>query len=64
MLRPLPPFRMRPLRKHQTPKIIGIGLEKLDAPISVKPARRPVKVQRLTPAGRLKVLGRASEARA
>jgi hypothetical protein len=64
MLRPLPPFRMRPLRKQQTPKIIGLGLEKLDTPISVKPARRPVKVQRLAPAGRLKVLGRTSEARA
>jgi hypothetical protein len=61
MMRPLPPFRLRPLRQASVPKASKSDfLEILDdaEPVSIKGTRRPIKFVRTAPATRLRVLGR------
>jgi hypothetical protein len=61
MLRPLPPFRVRPLKKASVRKSPGsdLALESADEVlVSIKALRRPLKLHRPAPEQRLKVLGR------
>jgi hypothetical protein len=61
MLRPLPPFRVRPLKKASVRKSPGadLALEAADEVlVSIKALRRPLKLVRAAPEQRLKVLGR------
>lgn len=62
MLRPLPPFRVRPLKKSSVRKSPAADLA-LDAAdevlVSIKALRRPLKLLRPAPESRLRVLGRS-----
>jgi hypothetical protein len=61
MMRPLPPFRLRPLRQSSAPKVSKADFpEDVDdgEPVSIKGIRRPIRVVRAAPATRLRVLGR------
>lgn len=60
MRRPLPPFRVRPLRPAIIRKSIDAELAKELADehtVSIKGVRRPLKLARTAPAYRLRVLG-------
>jgi hypothetical protein len=61
MLRPLPPFRVRPLKKTSIRKSPGFDLayECEEMLVSIKALRRPLKHLRPAPESRLKVLGRS-----
>ena len=64
MLRPLPPFRVRPLRKATIRKASTTDefRDLADGePVSIKGLRRSLKLARPAPASRLRVLGRASQ---
>jgi hypothetical protein len=62
MLRPLPPFRVRPLKKAAVRKALPAGiladLSDDDLLVSIKGFRRPLKHLRPAVAARLKVLSR------
>jgi hypothetical protein len=61
MLRPLPPFRVRPLKKVSVRKSPGpdLALECAEEVlVSIKALRRPLKLLRPAAESRLKVLGR------
>jgi hypothetical protein len=64
MLRPLPPFRVRPLTKPVVRKAPGsvfvCELTDEEPVISIKGVRRPLKLARPLAASRLKVLGRGA----
>ncbi|MFA5951072.1 MAG: hypothetical protein WC807_12395 [Hyphomicrobium sp.] len=60
MVRPLPPFRMRPLRKPVRAKITPIE-RFVEEIVTMKPARRSMRTMRLAPAGSLRVLVRQAE---
>jgi hypothetical protein len=63
MLRPLPPFRVRPLKKVSIRKspVASTAAEGSDeVTVSIKALRRPVKTVRHIPDSRLKVLGRGA----
>jgi hypothetical protein len=65
MLRPHPPFRVRPLKKSSIRKspssdlVLECAEEML---VSIKGLRRPLKHLRSAPESRLRVLGRAVHA--
>jgi hypothetical protein len=62
MLRPLPPFRVRPLKKVSIRKSPGSDLVLECAEemlVSIKALRRPLKHLRPAPESRLRVLGRS-----
>lgn len=63
MLRPLPPFRVRPLKKVSIRKspVANVAAEGGDeVTVSIKALRRPVRTMRHSPDSRLKVLGRGA----
>ena len=65
LLRPLPPFRAKPLRKPHTRKAPGSDSRKEGATeISVKARRHPIKIARPLGSPALKVLGRAADGHA
>lgn len=57
MLRPLPPFRAKPLRRASKPKFISLGRKEADG-VVVKALRLPVRFSRQLSAPGLKVLNR------
>jgi hypothetical protein len=57
LLRPLPPFRAKPVRKSRTLKTPS-GDARKPLEVSVKAHRLPVRFARLAAAPALKVLGR------
>ena len=62
MLRPLPPFRLRPLKKAGIRKTVTaeqIRETAEDPPLSIKGARVALKLSRPAAGARLKVLGRS-----
>jgi hypothetical protein len=62
MMRPLPPFRARPLRTARLRKTYHPALTAdydEPTPITIKTARRPLKAVRNTP--RLRVIGRTDD---
>lgn len=62
MLRPLPPFRLRPLKKAVVRKTVTadqISDAADDAPLSIKGTRVSLKLTRPATGARLKVLGRS-----
>jgi hypothetical protein len=67
MLRPLPPFRVRPLKKSSIRKSPGSDLVLECAEemlVSIRALRRPLKHLRQASEQRLKVLGRATPSHA
>jgi hypothetical protein len=63
MLRPLPPFRVRPLKKAAVRKASASDefRDLADGePVSIKGLRRSLKLSRPAPASRLRVLGRGA----
>lgn len=61
VLRPLPPFRVKPLRKPLAPKPSSETRKDAEE-VSVKARRQPVRLARLNAAPSLKVLTRAAHA--
>lgn len=61
MLRPLPPFRVKPLRKPLVPKQAS-DVRKDAEPISIKARRVPVRLGRLNGPPTLRVLSRDARA--
>lgn len=59
VLRPLPPFRVKPLRKPLAPKPPSEARKDADE-VSVKARRLPVRLARLNAAPSLKVLSRTA----
>jgi hypothetical protein len=62
MLRPLPPFRLRPLKKASVRKTVTadqIREATEEPPLSIKGARVSLKLASPLPGTRLKVLGRS-----
>ncbi len=62
MLRPLPPFRLRPLKKASVRKTVAVDQIREttdDPPLSIKGARVALKLSRPAAGARLKVLGRS-----
>jgi hypothetical protein len=67
MLRPLPPFRVRPLKKPAIRKSHSSdsSFETIEGvQVSIRALRRPLKAVRPTPESRLKVLGRGATSHA
>jgi hypothetical protein len=62
MLRPLPPFRVRPLKKVSIRKAPASSTDFSDEEIeiSIKGLRRPLRLTRPLAVARLKVLGRTA----
>lgn len=63
MQRPLPPFRVKPLRSVLVRRVIDIGTIRdmaFEEPMNIKPARQTLKTSKPDPSARLKVLGRTA----
>ncbi|MGE0023862.1 MAG: hypothetical protein AB7S70_09555 [Hyphomicrobium sp.] len=58
LLRPLPPFRAKPMRRPMTPKSPAEGRKNGSTAVTVKAHRHPVKFARLERTPALKVLSR------
>lgn len=63
MQRPLPPFRVKPLRQEsvrKTARAETIRALAESEPTTIKALRQPVRISRLATVSRLRVLGRAA----
>ena len=63
MQRPLPPYRVKPLRTLVVRRTFDTAIIHdlaTDEPISIRPARNTLKIAKPGTAGRLKVLGRTA----